>query len=120
MEFRLGLIVAAVMGSLTLTEPITRVSVTKLSGSEEPKVIKVLAPAERADFQRHWDNKQTVKSAFADVGGENYFLDIKCEDSGGRWLYKTTGYVQFITKNVTPVYKLGDPESFNKLIGAVK
>jgi|GEM_PF-5390454 len=120
MGFRLGLVVAVFMASLALTAPITRVSITKLSVSDEPQVIKVLAPAERADFQRLWDDKQKVKSALADVDGESFFLDIKCEDSGGRWIYKTTGYAQILSKMVTPVYKLRDPESFNKLIEAEK
>jgi hypothetical protein len=104
------------MSTLALTARIARVSVR----DDQFEVVKVLTPAERAEFQRYWDQKQEVKAALADVGGAHFALDIKCEESGGRWLYKTTGYVQFLSKKVTPVYKLRDPEAFNKLIGAVR
>src|SRR4029450_6091143 len=116
MGFRLGLAFVVFVTSLALPERITRVSVS----DKQAQVVKVLAPAERAEFQHHWDNKQEVKTPLAEVGGECFKLDIKREDSGGIWLYMTTGYVQLLTKKVTPMYKLRDPESFNKLIGAAK
>jgi hypothetical protein len=84
------------------------------------QVVKELTPGEIASFRRHWENKQEVKATFSKVGGEHFKLDIERRRSSARWLYRTTGYVRLLSKKAKPVYKLQDPKSFNRLIGAEK
>jgi hypothetical protein len=101
--------------------PITKVSVLD-AGFE---LVKVLTPVELAAFRRHWENKKEVKGSFSrssisKLGGEHFKLDIERQHSDARWLYQTTGYVQLVSKQVKPKYKLQDPKAFNRLIGAAK
>lgn len=98
--------------------PITSVKVW----NADFKVIKELTASEVADFERAWSAKMAVDNSLNNVGGEHFKLDIEMGGkSGDRWLYQTTGYVQVLAvKGGKPVYKLQDPEAFNRLIGAAK
>jgi hypothetical protein len=84
------------------------------------EVVKELAPADLSEFQRQWSEKAIAKVSLSDVGGMHFKLDVGRGGSGERWLYQTTGYVQVLSKQESPVYKLPDPEAFNRLIGATK
>ena len=116
MRFSLGLVTAALMGGCASPAPITGVSVR----DAEFQVVKVLGPAELSEFRRHWENKQEVEAALSNVGGQHFKIDVDRRGAGDRWLYQTTGYVQVLDPWKTPVYKLQDPEAFNRLIGAKK
>jgi hypothetical protein len=116
MGFSLALVVAALMGGFAAPAPITKVSVR----DDQFQVVKVLAPAELAEFRRQWESKREVETSLSRVGGQHVKLDIERQDSQGRWLYRTTGYVQLLSKQAKPVYKLQDPATFNRLIGAEK
>jgi hypothetical protein len=97
--------------------PITGVSVRDANFD----VVKVLSPAELAEFTRLWENKQEVQASLNNVGGQHFKVDIdRQQKSGGRWLYQTTGYAQYLDPLAQPVYKLQEPEAFNRLIGATK
>jgi hypothetical protein len=81
----------------------------------------VLAPEELAAFQQHWENKQEVEDTLFKIEPQHYKLDIEYQHPGARWIYHTTGYVEMLHKfGKQPVYKLQDPEAFNRLIGATK
>jgi hypothetical protein len=84
------------------------------------RVVKVLAPAELAAFQEHWQNKQEVKTTFFKLGPQHYKLYIERRDADDQWLYMADGYVQVLSKQAMPAYKLQNPEVFNRLIGAAK
>jgi len=116
MRFSLGLLVATLVSGCASPVPITGVSVR----DDEFQVVKVLAPAELAEFQRQWEEMVTVEVALPDAGGRHFKLDIDHRIAGGRWLYQTTGYVQLLSKAETPVYKVPNPVAFNRLIRATK
>jgi hypothetical protein len=99
-------------------QPITGVKVC----DADFKVVKQLAPTELPEFERAWSAKTTVDSSLNNVGGRHFKLDIeKGSDAGDRWLYQTTGYVQVLAvKGKEPVYKLQNPQAFNKIIGATE
>jgi hypothetical protein len=115
MRFGLGLMAVVLIGGCTSSAP-TRVSVRDAHFD----LVKELPPSELSEFQRQWENKQVVETPPSDLGGEHYKVDVGHRGGGGRWLYYTTGHVQSLSHHVTPVYKLSDPEAFNKLIGAHK
>ncbi len=98
--------------------PITGVSVR----DAHFQVVKVLAPTEITAFRQHWQGKQKVEASLSEIGGQHFKIDIRHQGSqrGGRWLYRTTGYVWLLDKFATPVYKVQDPKAFNRLIGAEK
>jgi hypothetical protein len=116
MKLSRGLAVAAVVAGCASPAAITGVSVR----DADYEVVKVLAPDEVAEFRRQWEDKQEVKAPPSDVEGQHFKLDIERQDSGGRWLYQTTGYVRLLSKEAKPIYKVQDPEAFNRLIGAAK
>jgi len=102
---------------LSTPAPIMEVSVR----DADFRVVKVLAPDELVAFRQHWENKQEVKGILFKIGPQHYKLDVERQDTGARWIYQTTGYVQVLSKfGKPPVYKLQDPETFNRLIGATK
>jgi hypothetical protein len=109
------LLAAALVGGCSSPDPITNVSVR----DARFEVVKVLTTAELSEFQRQWGNKEDIEATLSNVGGQLFLIDIDRKRPGDRWLYQTTGYVQMLNKGPkTPVYKLRDPDAFNKLIGA--
>jgi hypothetical protein len=116
LRFGFALLVAALVGGCASPDPITEVSVR----DAQFQIVKVLTPAELSEFRRQWENKQEVTATLSNVGGEHFNIDIDRRGAGDRWLYQTTGHVQLLDPWRTPVYKLQDPEAFNRLIGANK
>ena len=107
--------IALLVGCATLG-PITGVSVRDANF----QVVKVLSPAELVDFTRLWENKQEVQASLNSVEGQHFKVDITRQQSSARWLYQTTGYAQYLDPLAQPVYKLQEPEAFNRLIGVKK
>lgn len=118
MRLRVLGLLAGLSIACSASEPITSVKVW----NADFKVIKELTAGELADFERAWSAKTAADNTLNNVGGEHFKLDIeKGGRSGDRWLYQTTGYVQVLAvKGGKPVYKLQNPEAFNRLIGATK
>jgi hypothetical protein len=116
MKLILLLVITVLVGGCASATRFTNVSVR----DTEFREVKVLTAGELAEFRQQWKNKQEVKASLSEVGGQHFKLDIARQGTGDRWLYQTTGYVQLLSMQATPVYKLQDPQAFNRLIGSEK
>jgi hypothetical protein len=127
-EYRIA---AAPDGTLSLVEDVDNGLVAAGSASADDlvsgisirrdfQVVKELTPQELTAFNRQWNGKTKVSASPSSGGGEVFMIDIKSEDSGGRWTYYTSGLVTRVSKQVVPVYKVPEPKEFNRLIGAEK
>ena len=96
--------------------PITGVSVRNANFD----VVKTLTPSELPEFTRLWDSKEQVDVERKKVGGTHFKLDIMRTNRDGRWLYWSTGYVWLLDVFPHPVYRIREPEAFNRLIGALE
>jgi hypothetical protein len=103
------------VGSASAGDPVTGVSIRA-----DFEVVKKLTPQELTAFNRHWNGKTKVSGSLSSGGGSPFTIDVKTEDSSGRWIYYTSGLVTPLSKKVVPVYKVPDPQEFNRLIGADK
>lgn len=111
-----AVMLVALFGACSEPEPITAVSVRDANF----QIVKTLTSAELPEFTRLWEEKEEIRVPPPSLGGQHFKLDITSRDLGGRWLYQTTGYVQYLDPKTKPVYKLHDSERFNRLIGAAK
>jgi hypothetical protein len=84
------------------------------------EVVKILAPSELPEFAWQWENKRKVEASPGSLGGQHLKLDVQRQGSNGRWLYQTTGYVHLLSMQTQPIYRLPEPETFNRLIGATQ
>lgn len=116
MRFSIGLIASALIGGCTSLVQVNHVSIR----DEKFDVVKELDPAELSVFQQQWSEKVITNPTLSEVGGLHFKLDIGCGDTSERWLYQTSGHIQKLSKQDSPVYKLPNPEAFNRLIGANK
>ena len=81
--------------------------------------VKALCPDELDAFARMWASKRRVDRVQAG-GGTHFKLDIGAEGRSQRYLYYTSGLLTLLAKDVQPVYEVGDPVAFNRLIGAAE
>ena len=118
MRFAMPCLLALLSVACARTPPITRVTIL----DEHFRLVKVLDAAEVAEFERAWEEKEETDAVSGDAGGLHFKIDIeRAGASGNRWLYRSTGVAQVLTmKAGRPVYRLQDPEAFNRLIGAMK
>jgi len=92
---------------------ISRISVRN-NNFEVVKVIKDQQSLQQ--FEKAWKEKKVIKTT--QLTQWLYKIDIEGEGYDDRWLYDPSGYVRVLSKVKTPVYRLSDAESFNKLVGA--
>ena len=114
------------MKKIILTLLILLVAVSAASGSDIShvsvrnknfEVVKVIKDQQSLQqFEKAWKEKKKIKNS--PLTQWLYKIDIEGKGYGGRWLYDPTGYLQVLSKVKTPVYRISDAESFNKLIGA--
>lgn len=95
--------------------PVTAVSVL----DAEFKLVKALSEAELVAFTTHWDARQRVQAPSLPRFHEHHFkLDLRGgRRAQGRWLYDGSGHLQRLSHHWQPVYRVADPEAFNRLIG---
>jgi hypothetical protein len=111
--------IALLLPACSITRPpITAVTVR----DSKFELVKVLTPAEIAEFDRHWRAKKKL-SASAPSNTRSFYGDYKLDISrggrGDRWLYHATGKLTLLTVMAGMAdYQIEDVRSFNKLIGA--
>ena len=84
-------------------------------------VVKTLASrVELTEFRSHWSQKKKLdkNSSVESRLQFTYKLDISASNKSARWLYQPDGQIVVLTKAKEPVFKIQEPEAFNKLIGA--
>ena len=86
--------------------------------NKEFEIVKSLSADEVVEFERLWQDKSEVSVPLNDAGGTHFKLDLTYGDDSDRWLYQTSGFVQMLSIDKSPVYQLRVPEAFNRLIGA--
>lgn len=80
------------------------------------QVVKTLSESETASFNSYWGTKTTVTMPWGSQGSR-VVLDVTRGHGGGRWFYWTNGYLQVVSIPARPVYRIADPEAFNRLLG---
>jgi hypothetical protein len=107
-------LLAIVVVACAASEPITAVT----SHAGDLRLLKHLTQGEVAQFQVQWDAKREVDGSFNHGGEDLVVLDITRGGRSERWHYRTSGYLQVLAMNSTPVYKVQDVVAFNRLVGA--
>ncbi|MBW1811728.1 MAG: hypothetical protein JRJ87_26300 [Deltaproteobacteria bacterium] len=111
----LGLILSLVMPSKSAAQGVSKVSVR----DKDFKVVKILEQKnELVEFELIWKKKTKQKN----VASLNWFykLDISKAGKSVRWLYDPAGWVQVLSKKLTPLYRIASRNEFNKLLGIDK
>ena len=112
MRIKVGILMILLVSAFACNGAFQEVKVMDRNGQS----IKVLRdPSELQILAQHWSQRQE-KGKPANISWI-FHVNIRQGGDWTTWLYHPDGWMQVLTKQRVPTYKISEPEAVNKLLG---
>jgi hypothetical protein len=112
MRIRLGILSVMLMSALACNGQFQEVQVLDWNG----EAIRVLRdPSELQILAQHWSQREEKEKPTDIIW--TFHVNIRQGKHWTTWLYHPDGWMQVLTKQRVPTYKMSEPETVNRLLG---
>jgi len=112
MRIRLGILLVLLTSAFACNEEFQEVQVL----DRNRQAIRVLRdPSELQILAQHWSQREEKEKPTDIIW--TFHVNIRHGEHWTTWLYHPDGWMQVLTKQRVPTYKISEPETVNKLLG---